>query len=78
MYICNVKRKTNYQLKNKIMEKERDELDEVNFQIYRLQYEIKKYRERCEIIGIDPEPRTDEYLEKIWKLMKKRDELTKN
>lgn len=60
------------------MKKEKDELEEVNFQIYRLQYEIKKYRERCEIMGMDPEPRTDEYLERLLKLMRKRDELTKN
>lgn len=78
MYICSVKRKTNYQLKKRIMKKEKDELEEVNFQIYRLQYEIKKYRERCEIMGMDPEPRTDEYLERLLKLMRKRDELTKN
>lgn len=53
------------------------EFEEVNFQIFRIEYAIKQYRERCEALGIDPEPKTDELLERLSELIRKRD-LLKN
>lgn len=58
------------------MEK-KDELEEINFQIFRIEYAIKQYRNRCELLGIDPEPKTDELLEQLSALIKKRDQLKK-
>ena len=55
--------------------KKKDELEEIKFQIFRIEYAIKQYRRQCEAFGIDPEPRTDELLEKLADLIKKRDEL---
>ncbi len=55
--------------------KEKDELEEIKFQIFRLEYAIKQYRQRCEALGIDPESRTDELLEQLSVLIKKRKEL---
>lgn len=36
------------------MENQKGELEEINFQIFRIKYAIKQYRERCEILGINP------------------------
>lgn len=58
------------------MEK-KDELEEINFQIFRIEYAIKQYRNRCESLGIDPEPKTDELLEQLSVLIKKRDQMKK-
>ena len=60
------------------MKKEKKELEEVNFQIFRIEYAIKQYRERCEALGIDPEPKTDELLERLSELIRKRDLLKNN
>lgn len=60
------------------MENRKDELEEINFQIFRIKYAIKQYRERCEALGINPNPRTDELLEQLAELMKKRDQLQKD
>lgn len=57
------------------MENPKGELEEINFQIFRIKYAIKQYRERCEILGINPNPRTDELLEQLTELIKKRDQL---
>ncbi len=73
MYICNFKKNKSYQPK-----KNRNELEEINFQIFRIKYAIKQYRERCEAIGIDPDSRTDELLEQLTELIKKRDRLQKD
>ncbi|CDA85164.1 hypothetical protein [Bacteroides congonensis] len=59
------------------MENPKGELEEINFQIFRIKYAIKQYRERCEILGINPNPRTDELLEQLTELIKKRDQLQK-
>lgn len=59
------------------MKEDKDELEEINFQIFRVEYAIKQYRERCEALVIDPEPKTDELLERLSKLIKKRDLLKK-
>ena len=59
------------------MENQNGELEEINFQIFRIKYAIKQYRERCEILGINPNPRTDELLEQLTELIKKRDQLQK-
>ncbi|WP_307996166.1 hypothetical protein [uncultured Bacteroides sp.] len=59
------------------MENQKGELEEINFQIFRIKYAIKQYRERCEILGINPNPRTDELLEQLTELIKKRDQLQK-
>lgn len=59
------------------MENQKGELEEINFQIFRIKYAIKQYRERCEILGINPNPRTDELLEQHTELIKKRDQLQK-
>lgn len=60
------------------MENQKGELEEVNFQIFRIKYAIKQYRERCEALGINPNPRTDELLEQLIELIKKREQLQKN
>lgn len=65
-------------LKKTEMKKQKDELEEINFQIFRIKYAIKQYRERCEAIGIDPDSRTDELLERLTELIKKRDRLQKD
>lgn len=65
-------------LKKTEMKKQKDELEEINFQIFRIKYAIKQYRERCEAIGIDPDSRTDELLEQLTELIKKRDRLQKD
>ena len=59
------------------MENPKGELEEINFQIFSIKYAIKQYRERCEILGINPNPRTDELLEQLTELIKKRDQLQK-
>ena len=59
------------------MKNPKGELEEINFQIFRIKYAIKQYRERCEILGINPNPRTDELLEQLTELIKKRDQLQK-
>ena len=59
------------------MENQKGELEEVNFQIFRIKYAIKQYRERCEALGINPNPRTDELLEQLIELIKKREQLQK-
>lgn len=59
------------------MKKNNDELEEINFQIFRIKYAIKQHIERCEALGINPDPRTDEMLELLTELMKKRDQLQK-
>lgn len=60
------------------MENQKGELEEVNFQIFRIKYAIKQYRERCEALGINPNPRTDELLEQLIELIKKREQLQKD
>lgn len=64
-------------LKKGEMKKQKDELEEINFQIFRIKYAIKQHIERCEALGISPDPRTDEMLEQLTELMKKRDQLQK-
>lgn len=58
------------------MEK-KGELEETNFQIFRIEYAIKQYRTRCELLGIDSEPKTDELLEQLSALIEKRNQLEK-
>lgn len=77
MYICNVKSNKSINLKKENMKKKNDELEEINFQIFRIKYAIKQHIERCEALGISPDPRTDEMLEQLTELMKKRDQLQK-
>lgn len=60
------------------MGNQKGELEEVNFQIFRIKYAIKQYRERCEALGINPNPRTDELLEQLIELIKKREQLQKD
>lgn len=55
--------------------KEKDELEEINFQIFRIKYEIKQYTERCEMMGVEPGAKLDEYLELLSGLIKKRERL---
>lgn len=57
--------------------KKKDELEEMNFQIFRIKYVIKQYTERCEILGVEPGTKLDELLEKLSELIKKRDRLQK-
>ncbi|AVM51760.1 hypothetical protein JN06_01685 [Bacteroides zoogleoformans] len=59
------------------MKKGKDELEEVNFQIYRLKYEVQKYIERCKILEVDPSEKVDELLERLSKMMAKREKLMK-
>ena len=57
------------------MKEQKDELEEINFQIFRIKYAIKQHSERCEALGIDPNRRPEELLEQLVELMKKRDQL---
>ena len=48
MYLCNVKKNKSYQLKKGEMKKQKDELEEINFQIFRIKHLIRSR------IGADP------------------------
>lgn len=69
---------TRISLKTRKMENQKGELEEINFQIFRIKYAIKQYRDRCEVLGINPNPRTDELLEQLTELIKKRELLLKD
>lgn len=60
--------------KNKKMKKKKD-LEEIEFQIFRIKYELKQYIDRCRYLGLDPSAKVDELLEQLSELMKKRDKL---
>ena len=53
-----------------------NELEKIDFEIYRLKREIKVYVERCEMFGIKPS-RLDELLDKLKELMRLREEIKK-
>lgn len=57
------------------MKKKKDDLEEIEFQIFRIKYALKQYTERCQYLGIDSSEKVDELLEKLSKLMQKRDSL---
>lgn len=78
MHICTVTSNKSISLKKEKMKKKNDELEEIDFQIFRIKYAIKQHIERCEALGISPDPRTDEMLELLTELMKKRDQLQKS
>ncbi|MDO4180081.1 MAG: hypothetical protein Q4D36_02190 [Bacteroidales bacterium] len=59
------------------MRKKQSDLDEIEFQIFRIKYALKQYIDRCQYMGIDPSEKADELLEKLSQLMKKRDKLKK-
>lgn len=54
----------------------KSELEKVEFDIFRIENEIKMYVKRCELLGFEwEEERIDKYLDILSELRKKREKL---
>ena len=56
----------------------KSELEKVEFEIFRIKYEIDSYLRQCKILGFEPdEERIDRYLDALNGYLKRREELKK-
>lgn len=59
------------------MQKDKNSIEEIEFQIFRLEEALKQHLKFCDEFGFDGQEKVDLMLEKLSTLYKKRDQLKK-